>query len=321
MKPLRIAAFSHGSIGGNPAGVVIAEMLPSPERMQSVAVDLGDSETAFAAPTADGWRVRYFAPEAEVPFCGHATIALGAALAMTKGNGIFKLQLNNVRITVEGKSSADGLWAALRSPPTRSAALDAAQLLETMNLFKLSPEDLDTAIAPAFVNAGSGHFVLSLKQRSRLAVMDYDLAKGRTLMRSAGLATIALVHARDRQNFDARNAFAGGGVFEDPATGAAAAFGGYLRISTGHTVVPSTSYRARIWACPRSFMLKYQARRAARSECPGVLESLGERSQSRVLQVTAGHGDGYSPTLRRASLTEHTPRLGSPPRREAGQLV
>jgi hypothetical protein len=26
MKPLRIAAFSHGSVGGNPAGVVITEM-------------------------------------------------------------------------------------------------------------------------------------------------------------------------------------------------------------------------------------------------------------------------------------------------------
>jgi PhzF family phenazine biosynthesis protein len=230
MMPLRIAAFSHGSAGGNPAGIVIAEVIPSAERMQSIAADIGYSETAFAAPTIDGWRVRYFAPEAEVPFCGHATIALGATLAMTKGNGIFKLQLNDANITVEGKTGADGLWAALQSPPTHSAALSPAQRIETMNLFKLSPEDLDTSLLPAFINAGAGHFVLTLNQRSRLASMDYDLAKGRTLMRSAGLATIMLVCARDRQNFDARNAFASGGVFEDPATGAAAAaFGGYLR--------------------------------------------------------------------------------------------
>jgi PhzF family phenazine biosynthesis protein len=230
MKPLRIAAFSHGNMGGNPAGVVITEVLLPSERMQGIAAGIGYSETAFASPTADGWRVRYFAPEAEVPFCGHATIALGAALAMTRGNGIFKVQLNDAGITVEGKSDADGLWAALQSPPTRSAALDAAQLLETMHLFKLSPEDLDPAIPPALMHAGAGHFVLALKQRSRLAGMDYDFASGRALMRSAGLATIALIHARDRQNFDARNAFAGGGVFEDPATGAAAAaFGGYLR--------------------------------------------------------------------------------------------
>jgi PhzF family phenazine biosynthesis protein len=219
-------------MGGNPAGIVITEVLPSAERMQRVAADVGYSETAFAAPTAEGWRVRYFAPAAEVPFCGHATmtIALGAALAMTNGNGIFKLHLNDADITVEGKSDADGMWAALQSPSTLGAALDAAQLLETMNLFKLSPEDLDSAISPAFIHAGAGHFVLALKQRSRLAGMDYDFASGRTLMRSAGLATIMLVNARDRRNFDARNAFASGGVFEDPATGAAAAaFGAYLR--------------------------------------------------------------------------------------------
>jgi PhzF family phenazine biosynthesis protein len=230
MKPLRIAAFTHGTEGGNPAGVVITERLPPPERMQGIATEIGYSETAFAAPTADGWRVRYFAPAAEVPFCGHATIALGSALAMLKGSQIFRLQLNEAAITVEGKSDAQRLWAALQSPPTRSAGLDAGHLDETLEVFALSPDDLDPAIPPAFISAGAGHFVLSLKERARLASMDYDFESGRVLMRSAGLATIALVHARDRQNFDVRNSFAGGGVFEDPATGAAAAaFAGYLR--------------------------------------------------------------------------------------------
>jgi predicted PhzF superfamily epimerase YddE/YHI9 len=42
--------------------------------------------------------------------------------------------------------------------------------------------------------------------------------------------TIALVHAENQQRFHARNPFASGGVYEDPATGAAAAaFAGYLR--------------------------------------------------------------------------------------------
>jgi PhzF family phenazine biosynthesis protein len=46
--------------------------------MQKVAADVGYSESVFAAPVGDAWRVRYFAPEVEVNFCGHATIALGA---------------------------------------------------------------------------------------------------------------------------------------------------------------------------------------------------------------------------------------------------
>jgi PhzF family phenazine biosynthesis protein len=60
--------------------------------------------------------------------------------------------------------------------------------------------------------------------------MAYDFAKGQALMRQWGVATIMLTHAQTSQVFHARNAFAFGGIYEDPATGAAAAaLGGYLR--------------------------------------------------------------------------------------------
>lgn len=58
----RIAAFSDGDAGGNPAGVVIADVLPPDSEMQRVAAEVGFSETAFAIPLDDGWRVRYFSP-------------------------------------------------------------------------------------------------------------------------------------------------------------------------------------------------------------------------------------------------------------------
>ena len=49
------------------------------------------SVPACAAPVevADRiWRVRYFSPESEVSFCGHATIALAVALGQRDGPGI-----------------------------------------------------------------------------------------------------------------------------------------------------------------------------------------------------------------------------------------
>jgi predicted PhzF superfamily epimerase YddE/YHI9 len=46
----RIAAFSDGTRGGNPAGVVIAAALPDAVAMQALAAEIGYSETAFAAP-------------------------------------------------------------------------------------------------------------------------------------------------------------------------------------------------------------------------------------------------------------------------------
>lgn len=49
-------------------------------------------------------------------------------------------------------------------------------------------------------------------------------------MRAQGWATVLQVFAEGDQLFHTRNPFAFGGVYEDPATGAAtAAFAGYLR--------------------------------------------------------------------------------------------
>jgi PhzF family phenazine biosynthesis protein len=230
MDVQRIAAFSHGASGGNPAGVVLCEALPAADLMLAIAAEVGYSETAFAAPTADGWRVRYFAPEIEVPFCGHATIALGAALALAHGDGTFKLQLNETSITVTGWRNNPALMAALQSPRTQSAPAPRELVEAALGLFSLSSADLDPRLPPAIAEAGARHLVLALSSRQKLAAMHYELERGRQLMTAAGIVTISLVHAETDTRFHARNPFAAGGVYEDPATGAAAAaLAGYLR--------------------------------------------------------------------------------------------
>lgn len=230
MSVQRLAAFSNGSVGGNPAGVVVADALPSVEEMQRIAREVGFSETAFAARSGDRWRVRYFAPEAEVPFCGHATIALGAALAMREGDGIFPLQLNQGAISVEGRKQGGFYAAALQSPPTRSAIADDQTIAQALDLFGLSRSDLDARIPVARIHGGADHLAIMLKDRATLAAMKYDFAKGQALMQHEGWVTVLLGYAETPQRFHTRNAFAFGGVYEDPATGAStAAFCGYLR--------------------------------------------------------------------------------------------
>src|ERR1700761_5432380 len=125
MNVQHISAFTDGPRGGNPAGVVIAETLPDASAMQAMAAKVGYSETAFVAPEAERWRVRYFAPEVEVDFCGHATIAVGAALAKREGSGTFALQLNRADITVDGHQSAERWSASFQSPRTHSREVSA----------------------------------------------------------------------------------------------------------------------------------------------------------------------------------------------------
>jgi PhzF family phenazine biosynthesis protein len=230
MDVLRIAAFSDGDTGGNPAGVLIGDVLPDAAKMQGIAAEVGFSETAFAAPEGDGWRVRYFSPESEVPFCGHATIALGAALVRQFGDGIFALTLNRASITVEGFRDGANVAAALQSPPTRSKPAPRQLVAEALALFGYAAGDLDPAIPPALIHGGADHLVLALKSRKALAAMAYELKAGQTLMRREELVTILLAYAETPRLFHTRNPFASGGVYEDPATGAStAAFAGYLR--------------------------------------------------------------------------------------------
>lgn len=230
MKIQKIAAFSDGDTGGNPAGVVLVTLFPSDAEMQRIAAEVGFSETAFAVPVGAGWRVRYFSPESEVPFCGHATIALGAALALQHGDGVFALTLNQARITVEGRRDQGTVAAALQSPPTRSQPAPTQLLSAALALFGYTNDELDPRFPPALAHGGADHLVLALKTRAALTAMKYDLAAGRSLMVREGLTTILLAFAETPQLFHTRNPFASGGVYEDPATGAAtAAFAGYLR--------------------------------------------------------------------------------------------
>lgn len=230
---LRIAAFSDGSQGGNPAGVWIGPQLPTADEMQRLAHAVGFSETAFAAPLGEGsngWRVRYFSPESEVPFCGHATIALGSALARAYGDGVYPLTLNQASITVEGRAEQGLVSAALQSPPTFSRPAAPQLVAEALALFGYREADLDPRIPPGFAHAGANHLVLTLASRDLLAAMRYELGAGRALMAAHELTTIVLAWAEGPRLFHTRNPFAIGGVYEDPATGAGtAALAGYLR--------------------------------------------------------------------------------------------
>lgn len=231
MQVKRISAFTNYGLGGNPAGVLLTDGPLSAGQMQAIAAKVGYSETVFASRKPDGsWLVRYFAPQTEVPFCGHATIALGAVLGQTHGPGRYALSLSKAEIEVAAEE-IDGTWiSTLLSPPTRSGLADPQLVDEALSLFGYTVDELDPLLPPHRANAGTEHLVLSLNTRDALKRMNYDLEQGRRFMEKHGIGTVAFIFREEERRFHARNAFAIGGVLEDPATGAAAAaFAGMLR--------------------------------------------------------------------------------------------
>ncbi|MER7703962.1 PhzF family phenazine biosynthesis isomerase [Kitasatospora sp. NPDC097605] len=236
---LRYAAFSADPEGGNPAGVVLDAAGLSDERMLAVAAEVGYSETAFLTPDpAGGYAVRYFSPLAEVPFCGHATVASAVALAERVGPGRYLYRTAAGEVPVEVTEGADGaLRATLTSVEPHVTEAGAADVAEALALLGWAPGDLDPALPPRYAYAGARHLVLAAATRERLARLAYDFDGLAAYMAARDLTTVQLVWRAAPDVFHVRDPFPVGGVVEDPATGAAAAaFGAYLR-----TLDPATA--------------------------------------------------------------------------------
>jgi PhzF family phenazine biosynthesis protein len=242
---LRFSAFATDPAGGNPAGVWVGEAMPSDEEMLRIAAEVGYSETAFLVPDDDPgavgrFRVRYFSPLAEVPFCGHATIASGLVLS-ERGLGApgsdpddpveMVFVTNNGPVPVDVATGSDGLRRATLTSVDPSVREPEPGLLgRALALLDWSPAELDPDLPPAVGFAGVNHLIVAVRSLATLGRLAYPFEEMKALMIGADLTTLQLIWREAPDRFRARDPFPVGNAVEDPATGAAAAaLGAYLR--------------------------------------------------------------------------------------------
>jgi PhzF family phenazine biosynthesis protein len=235
---LRYAAFTTDPAGGNPAGVVLDASGLDEAEMLAIAAEVGYSETAFVTTVTDdrgepgrAFAVRYFSPQREVPFCGHATVATAVALAERLGPGelVFATQAGTVPVEVVADESGV-LWATLTSVEPYVEAVGETDVAQALAALGWRTEELDPKLPPRIAYAGARHLVLAAGSRARLRDLDYDFERLARYMTDRDLITLQLVWRESADTFHVRDPFPVGGVVEDPATGAAAAaFGAYLR--------------------------------------------------------------------------------------------
>jgi PhzF family phenazine biosynthesis protein len=231
MEILRYAAFSGDPSGGNPAGIVLDATDLDDVAMQRTAADIGYSETAFLVSTGTARAsVRYFAPIAEVPFCGHATIATAVARAERVGTGPLTLDSPIGTIEINTSDTPDGITATLVSVPPVVTELTADVTGQLLAALRLDSADLDPALPIRVSYSGNHHPIVGVPV-DVLDALDQNHTALASLMAAQGWeATVAVVARVGDAEFEARNPFPPGGVREDPVTGsAAAALGGYLR--------------------------------------------------------------------------------------------
>lgn len=236
----RWTAFSDDPDGGNPAGVVLGADDLDDAAMQRIAAEVGYAETAFVSGVGRGRGIRYFSPVAEVPFCGHATVASAIALASELGDGVFAFETPVGRVDIATREAGGHRTASFTSVEPWIEALHDATLDAVLDLIGLNRAALDPRHPPRLAFAGNRHPLIVLADPHAFDGFTFDPAAARELMDAeAWPATIIVLHDRGDGRWEARNIFPVGTITEDPATGAAAAAtGGYLR-ATGAVEPPA----------------------------------------------------------------------------------
>lgn len=245
---LRLAAFADDPAGGNPAGVVLDAHGLDDAAMQLIAADVGFAETAFVTGREDArFAIRYFSPIAEVPFCGHATIATAIALVeqgiVDVGELAFETSAGPV--IIETTRIGERIRAGFTSVEPRIAPMSDAMRDELLALIGITSNDLDPSAPAAIVYAGNEHPLLVISDGAVFDSFTFDPRSARELMDAHGWpATIIVLHAPSIDQIRARNIFPVGTITEDPPTGsAAAAVGAYLRSRA--LVTPPTTFTIR----------------------------------------------------------------------------
>ena len=170
MKINIVNGFSDQPDGGNPAGVVFLEddAFISDEKMQQIATRLHFSETAFIKRLGNKrFSIRYFTPAAEVPLCGHATIASFSYL-YKKGmisDGEYQLVTTEAELTVQ---VTEGIVWMEMDRPAMEQALDASLVERICRAYEISPSDLATELEVRIVKSGLRDIHVCVKNRDIL---------------------------------------------------------------------------------------------------------------------------------------------------------
>ncbi|MFJ3029713.1 PhzF family phenazine biosynthesis protein [Curtobacterium sp. NPDC087080] len=242
---LRYTAFAAEPGGGNPAGIVLDAEGMTDDEMLAVAQQVAYPETAFVvARTPDGVRVRYFSPAAEVPFCGHATVATAVVLAEREGTGSRVFSTAAGDIAVDATTAPDGsVQVAMTSVEPDTRPIDPVRWERLAAVLGLVDGDVAEGFPVLESSAGNRHPVVVLADLELFHQFRFDPATLAALKREYGWeGTVTVLHRTGPLEFEARNLFPAGRITEDPATGSAAAStGAYLRavgaVSPGSRVV------------------------------------------------------------------------------------
>ncbi len=204
---IQVDAFTHEPFRGNPAAVCVMSAPRDETWMQAVAQEMNLAETAFLHPEVEGYRLRWFTPNAEVDLCGHATLA-SAHVLWSEGH-LAPAQTARF-ITRSGWLSAQkkGEWIELDFPSEPASPCAAPSgLLEALH------------VAPRYVGKNRMDYLVEVESEEIVRGLQPDFRMlAQIAMRGVIVTSRAAAAPYD---FVSRFFAPALGVDEDPVTGSA----------------------------------------------------------------------------------------------------
>jgi trans-2,3-dihydro-3-hydroxyanthranilate isomerase len=209
---------------------VVPETPPGLETatMQALALEIGFSETTFVtAVRPDGYDVRIFTPEDELPFAGHPTLGTAFTLAregLIEAAATQRCGAGDIPVRIDlaaGSASMRQLAPEVGREVTGREGVAAAAGLE--------PEDLVAELPIVPVSTGIPHTMVPVREDAALRRAVRDDRRCAEVCASAGAESLYLFVVRAEGDVRARMFDKGVTIGEDPATGSAAGpLGAYL---------------------------------------------------------------------------------------------
>jgi PhzF family phenazine biosynthesis protein len=213
MRQWTIDAFASEPFKGNPACVLEPlDAAPGVGRMQALAAENNQAETAFLLKTSDPARfgLRWFTPAVEVPLCGHATLASSHVLFAELGLEATAITFDTLSGPLIVERTAGGYRMDFPANMPRRIA---------------TPAGLAEALGVAPLEAWAGAYLIAiLADETAVRAVSPDLAALKTISSAAsdGRGNVGVsALAAPGSGYDVVSRFfaPGSGIPEDPTTG------------------------------------------------------------------------------------------------------
>lgn len=223
LRVFPVDAFASSPGGGNPAMVALDAGHLDAGDMQRIAADHHHGDWVFALPaTRDDadLDVRFFSPRKELPFVGHATLALHAVLGQSESRTL-RRQRGSTGI-IEVRRAESGELSIRQDAPPLGRVIEEAELREVLGLLGLAPERLDPRCPPRIAGGASTRLLLGLADVNaldELAPRMHELAALSPRLGAQGYFLFVPFTSGDQVHTEARMFCPAIGIDEDPVSG------------------------------------------------------------------------------------------------------